>query len=79
MKILRLLTDDFKYIVCVIEESKDLTMLSVQELIGWFEIHEQGRRKKKDESLDQALQAKTTIKEKRVSYTQNTQDCGGRD
>jgi len=38
-----------------------------------LEVHEQRRRKKKKESLDQALQAKATFKEKKVPYTQNIQ------
>jgi len=33
-KILRSLTDDFESIVCAIEESKDLLVLSVEELVG---------------------------------------------
>ena len=39
-KILRLLTDDFENIVCAIEKSKDLTLLSVEELAGSLEAHE---------------------------------------
>jgi len=77
-KILRLLTDDFENIVCAIEESKDLTVLSVEELARLLEAHEQRRRKKNEESLDQALQAKTTIREKKVPYTQNIRGRGGR-
>ena len=54
-KILRSLTDDFENIVCAIEESKDLITLSVEELAESIEAHEQWRRKKKEESLDQTL------------------------
>ena len=50
---------------------KDLSMLLVEELALSLEAHEQRRRKKDEEFLDQALQAKTIIKEKKVSYTQN--------
>jgi len=77
-KILRSLTDDFENIVCAIEESKDLIALSVEELAGSLEAHEQQRRKKKEESLDQTLQAKATIREKKVPYTQNTRGRGGK-
>jgi len=52
-------------------------MLSVEELVGSLEAHEQQIRKKKEESLDQEIQAKATIREKKVPYTQNTQSrCG---
>ena len=59
-------------IVYAVEESKDLTTLLVEELVRSLEAHKQWRRKKKEESLDQALQAKATIREKKVPYTQNT-------
>jgi len=75
---LRSLTNNFENIVCTIEESKDLTAFSVEKLAGSLEAHEQRRRKKKKESLDQALQAKATIREKKVPYTQNTRGRGGR-
>lgn len=39
-KILRSLTHDFENIVCTIEESKDLSTLSVEELAGLIEPHE---------------------------------------
>nr|KYP66215.1 Putative disease resistance protein RGA4 [Cajanus cajan] len=66
-KILRSLTDDFESIACVIEESKDLSVLSVEELAGSLEAHEQRRRKMKN-TLDQALQAQLNLNE-----TRNTQ------
>ena len=50
----------------------------MEELVGSLESHEQRRRKKKEESLDQALQEKATIREKKVPYTQNTRGWGGR-
>jgi len=77
-KILKSLTDDFENIVCAIEESKDLTTLSMEELVGPLEAHEQRRRKKKKESLDQALKAKAIIRETQVPYTHNTRGRGGK-
>jgi len=68
-KILRFLIDDFENIMCGIEESKDLLTLSVEEFVGSLVAHEQWRRKKKEWSLHQALQAKATIKEKKAPYT----------
>jgi len=55
-KILRSLTDDFESIVCAIEEPKDLSVLSMEELVRSLKAHEQ-RRGKKHESRDEALQA----------------------
>jgi len=69
-KILRSLIDDFESIVCAIEESKDLSVLSVEELVGSLEAHEQ-RRRKKHEPRDQALKAKLDLDE-----TRNTQSRG---
>ncbi|KAG6516650.1 hypothetical protein ZIOFF_027119 [Zingiber officinale] len=75
-KILRSLTDNFENIVCAIEESKDLSTLTLEELTGSLEAHEQRRKNKKGESLEQALQAKTTIKEEKVLYAQSTRGRG---
>ena len=69
-KNLRSLTDNFENVVCAIEESKDLTKFTVDELAGSLEAHEQ-RKKKKKEPLDQVLQMKATIKDGKVLYSQN--------
>jgi len=66
-KILRSLTNNFKNVVCAIEESKDLSTLTVEELVESLEAYEQ-RKKKKVEPLDQLLQMK--------GKTQNTQGRG---
>ena len=76
-KILRSLTNNFENVVCAIEESKDLAMFTVDELAGSLEAHEQ-RKKKKEETLDQALQTKTSIKDEKVLYSQNFQGRGRR-
>jgi len=65
-KILRSLTNDFKNMVCAIEELNDLSMLTIQELVGSLEAHEQ--QKKKWQPLDQLLQMKVEA--------QNTQGRG---
>jgi len=64
------ITDDFNSIVCTIEKLKDLSILSVKELIGSLEAHEQRRRKKK-EPRDQELQAQLDLNE-----TRNIHDRG---
>jgi len=72
-KILRSLTDDFENVVCTIEESKDLSMLTVEELARSLEAHEQRKKKKKVEPLTQLLQTKMSIKDDKA---QNTQGSG---
>jgi predicted GNAT family acetyltransferase len=70
-KILRSLTDKFENIVCAIEESKDLSTLSVEELAGSLEAHEQRKMKKKEEAIEEAHQAKESIKDEKVLFSQN--------
>jgi hypothetical protein len=78
-KILRSLTDTFKNMVCAIEESKDLAELFVDELAGLLLAHEQRKKLKKKETLEEALQAKVVLKEKamHVHKTQQARDSGG--
>ena len=68
-KILRSLTNNFENVVCAIEEWKDLTKFTVDELAGSLEAHE--KRKKKEEPLDQTLQTKASIKDGKILYSQN--------
>ena len=77
-KILRSMTIDFD-IVCAIEESKDLSKLTMEELAGSLKAYEQRRRKTKEDYLGQALQARINFKEKKAFGTQNTRGRGGRD
>lgn len=48
-KVLRTLSDRFTYIVCVIEESKDIKKLSIDELQSSLLVHEQKFKKKENE------------------------------
>ncbi|GJZ23157.1 retrovirus-related pol polyprotein from transposon TNT 1-94 [Tanacetum coccineum] len=67
-KILRSLTENFENVVCAIEESKDLEDLTIEELAGSLEAHEQRKNKKKQESLDEALKTKATIKDEKALF-----------
>jgi len=55
--------------VCAIEESKDLSKLTVEELVRSLKAHKQ-RKKKKWEPLDQLLQTKMSIKDEKAQNTQ---------
>jgi hypothetical protein len=54
------LTDGFQNIICATEELKDLSTLSIDELATSLMPHEQ-KRKKKQETLEEALQAKMSL------------------
>ncbi|XP_074359771.1 uncharacterized protein LOC141699865 [Apium graveolens] len=60
-KILISLTDKYENIVDVIEETKDLTKLSVKELMGSLQAHEK-RRFKQKEKTENTFQSKTKVK-----------------
>ncbi|MCI97870.1 retrovirus-related Pol polyprotein from transposon TNT 1-94, partial [Trifolium medium] len=45
----------FNYVVCSIEESNDVTSLSVDELQSSLLVHEQRMKGQKDHSEEQAL------------------------
>ena len=74
-QILRSLTNNFENVVCAIEELKNLATFTVDELVGSLEAHEQ-RKKKKEETLNQALHTKTSIKDEKVLYSQNSEGIG---
>nr|GEV92684.1 hypothetical protein [Tanacetum cinerariifolium] len=73
-KILRSLTEKFENVVCVIEESKDLEYMMIDDLPGSLEAHEQRKFKKKQESFDVASQTNVTIddvKEEKEMYVEH--------
>ncbi|KAL8087732.1 hypothetical protein AgCh_037766 [Apium graveolens] len=61
-KLLRSLTRKFDYVVTSIEESKDLSTISIDELVGSLQAHEQRMNQYDDAShLEKALQSKVSI------------------
>ncbi|XP_074351740.1 uncharacterized protein LOC141690883 [Apium graveolens] len=61
-KLLRSLTIKFDYVVTSIEESKDLSIISIDELVGSLQAHEQQMNQYDDAShLQKALQSKVSI------------------
>ena len=62
-KILISLPEKYEHIVAAIEESKDLTTLSVEQLMGSLESHEQRRLLRNDQSVESAFQTKLNLKQ----------------
>nr|DAD24066.1 TPA_asm: hypothetical protein HUJ06_025529 [Nelumbo nucifera] len=73
-KILRSLTDKFTYIVCSIEESKDIDTLTIDELQSSLIVHEQKFHRKNGE--EQAL--KVTTDERVGARGRGRNNYGGR-
>jgi hypothetical protein len=63
-KILISLHEKFDPMVAVIEETKDLSSLGVQELLGSLKSHEQRLERHSEKSIESAFQSKLTVNSK---------------
>ena len=78
-KILRSLDPKFDFIAIAIEESKDLEKMSLEKLMGSLQVHEQRITKRGEEkTMEQALQAKFALENKRESNSQRGRGRGQR-
>ncbi|KAK5837990.1 hypothetical protein PVK06_006717 [Gossypium arboreum] len=79
-KILRSLTRKFDYMVVAIEGSKDLSQISIDELVGSFQAHKHKMKQNDDtENSDQVLQNKLSFNESKAgdNFGQSTSNRGG--
>ncbi|KAA8519704.1 hypothetical protein F0562_013851 [Nyssa sinensis] len=75
-KILRSLTQKFEHVVPAIEESKDLSKLSMYELMGSLETHEKRMSRFSSQSLEQAFQSTVNVSEKKFFNPKQDQRGG---
>ena len=74
-KILLTLTKKSDDIVAIIEETKNLSKISVEQLMGSLESHEQRKNRHNDEKIEEiALQAKFNMKYKNNIMKKNNEN-----
>ncbi|XP_070003310.1 uncharacterized protein [Nicotiana sylvestris] len=62
-KILRTLTPKFDFVVCAIEESKNLDSMTVEQLEGSLQTHEEMIKRRQEVALEQLLKTQASFKD----------------
>nr|CAH66391.1 OSIGBa0134J07.9 [Oryza sativa] len=75
-KILISLPEKYEYIVAAIEESKDLSTLTIQQLMSSLESHEERKLQREGSSIENAFQSKLSFRPQNSRFRGNFQKNG---
>ena len=75
-KILHSLSPKFDFMVCVIEESKDLDFMTLEQLEGSLQAQEDKIKRRQDDPLEQALKVKVSLKDDKGENNQRGRGRG---
>lgn len=73
-KILISVTEKYEYIVAITEETKDLSQLSIKELVGSFRAHEKRRFFRENQPKETAFQSRTSENSQNFSKNQQKKE-----